>query len=131
MLFSNAAQLLGDKAALDSDSALRSRLSVYTRPDLLVIDEVGYLSYSNRHADLLFELISRRYESKNRFCASSRCMGGLLSAIASGIALYCLPKVASHPGVTGRQNFELPLRAVIAPQMGVVCLHSIWPVMQD
>jgi DNA replication protein DnaC len=30
------------------------------RPQLLVIDEVGYLSYSNRHADLLFELISRR-----------------------------------------------------------------------
>ncbi|PXX21090.1 IstB-like ATP binding protein, partial [Burkholderia pyrrocinia] len=26
-------------------------------------DEVGYLSYSNRHADLLFELISRRYEA--------------------------------------------------------------------
>ncbi|WP_198362359.1 ATP-binding protein, partial [Burkholderia ubonensis] len=25
------------------------------------IDEVGYLSYSNRHADLLFELVSRRY----------------------------------------------------------------------
>jgi DNA replication protein DnaC len=27
-----------------------------------VIDEVGYLSYANRHADLLCELISRRYE---------------------------------------------------------------------
>jgi hypothetical protein len=27
------------------------------------IDEVGYLSYSNRHADLLFELISRRYDA--------------------------------------------------------------------
>lgn len=65
VLFINAGQLLGDMAALDSDSALRSRLGFYTRPDLLVIDEVGYLSYSNRHADLLFELISRRYESKS------------------------------------------------------------------
>ena len=27
-------------------------------PQLLIIDEVGYLSYSNRHADLLFELVS-------------------------------------------------------------------------
>ena len=32
---------------------------------LLLIDEVGYLSYSNRHADLLFELVSRRYQHKS------------------------------------------------------------------
>jgi len=29
-----------------------------------LIDEVGYLSYGTRHADLLFEIISRRYEVK-------------------------------------------------------------------
>ena len=29
--------------------------------DLLVIDEVGYLSYGNRHADLLFEVVTRRH----------------------------------------------------------------------
>lgn len=29
-----------------------------------MIDEVGYLSYTNRHADLLFELASRRYEAR-------------------------------------------------------------------
>jgi DNA replication protein DnaC len=64
VLFTTAGQLLGDLAALDSDSALRRRLRHYAAPDLLLIDEVGYLSYSNRHADLLFELISRRYENK-------------------------------------------------------------------
>ena len=72
VLFANAGHLLGDMAALDSDSALRSRLYFYTRPDLLVIDEVGYLSYSNRHADLLFELISRRYESKSTVVTSNK-----------------------------------------------------------
>jgi DNA replication protein DnaC len=51
----------GELAALDSDSALRRRLNRYASPDVLVSDEVGYLSYSNRHADLLFELVSRRY----------------------------------------------------------------------
>lgn len=49
---------------VDSDSALRYRLRRYAAPDLRVIDEVGYLSYSNRHADLLFELIHRRHEKK-------------------------------------------------------------------
>jgi DNA replication protein DnaC len=64
-LFTTAGQLLGDLAGLDSDSALRNQFRRYASPDLLVIDEVGYLSYSNRHADLLFELINRRHENKS------------------------------------------------------------------
>ena len=65
VLFTTASQLLGDLAALDSDSLLRRRLRYYAAPALLVIDEVGNLSYSNRHADLLFELINRRDEQKS------------------------------------------------------------------
>jgi DNA replication protein DnaC len=65
VLFTSAGQLLGDLAAIDSASALRRRLGHYAAPALLVIDEVGYLSYSNRHADMLFELINRRYETKS------------------------------------------------------------------
>jgi DNA replication protein DnaC len=72
VLFTSAGQLLGNMAALDSDSALRSRLRYYATPDLLCIDEVGYLSYSNRHADLLFELISRRYESKSTLITTNK-----------------------------------------------------------
>jgi DNA replication protein DnaC len=72
VLFATAGQLLGDLAALDSDSALRRRLRHYAAPDLLLIDEVGYLSYSNRHADLLFELISRRYEHKSTVLTTNR-----------------------------------------------------------
>jgi DNA replication protein DnaC len=72
VLFTSAGQLLGDLAALDSDSALRRRLRHYARPSLLVIDEVGYLSYSNRHADLLFELVSRRYEHRSTVVTTNR-----------------------------------------------------------
>jgi DNA replication protein DnaC len=72
VLFTSAGQLLGDLASLDSDSALRRRLHTYARPNLLVIDEVGYLSYSNRHADLLFELINRRYEHKSTVVTTNR-----------------------------------------------------------
>jgi DNA replication protein DnaC len=72
VLFTTAGQLLGELAALDSDSALRRRLRHYAAPALLAIDEVGYLSYSNRHADLLFELISRRYESKSTLVTTNR-----------------------------------------------------------
>jgi DNA replication protein DnaC len=72
VMFTSAGQMLGDLAAIDSDSALRRRLRHYAAPQLLVIDEVGYLSYSNRHADLLFELVSRRYEQKSTMITTNR-----------------------------------------------------------
>ena len=72
VLFTSAGQLLGDLCALDSDSALRLRLRRYAAPSLLVIDEVGYLSYSNRHADLFFELINRRHEKKSTLISTNK-----------------------------------------------------------
>jgi DNA replication protein DnaC len=72
VLFISAGQLLGDLAALDSDSALRRRLRHYAAIDLLCLDEVGYLSYSNRHADLLFELTNRRYEQKSTLITTNK-----------------------------------------------------------
>ena len=71
-LFTTAGQLLGELAALDSDSGLRRKLRKYTAPDVLVIDEVGYLSFSNRYADLLFELVSRRYQHKSTVLTTNR-----------------------------------------------------------
>lgn len=71
-LFTTAASMLNELAAIDSDSALRRRLNYYTKPALLVMDEVGYLSYGNRHADLLFEIISQRYEKKSTFITTNK-----------------------------------------------------------
>lgn len=72
VLFTSAGQMLNELAGADGDHALRHRLAVYARPRLLVIDEVGYLSYSNRHADLLFEIVSRRYETKSTLITTNR-----------------------------------------------------------
>lgn len=71
-LFINAAQMLGDLAAQDGDNTLRRRLAHYARPDVLVIDEIGYLSYGNRHADLLFNIVNRRYERKPTVVTTNR-----------------------------------------------------------
>lgn len=71
-LFTVAGQLLGDLTASESDAALRRRLRYYSAPDVLVIDEIGYLSYSNRHADLLFELLNRRYEKKSTIITTNK-----------------------------------------------------------
>lgn len=65
VLFVTAAQLLLDLAAQDSARSLDRRLRHYAKQSLLVIDEVGYLAFDNRNADLLFQVITRRYERKS------------------------------------------------------------------
>ena len=72
VIFTSAATMLNELASQDGDNALRRRLAHYTKPTLLVIDEVGYLSYSNRHADLLFEIINRRYEKNSTIITTNR-----------------------------------------------------------
>ena len=74
-LFVNSAQMLGDLAAQDGDNALRRRLKHYAHPQVLVIDEVGYLSYGSRHADLLFNIVNQRYELKPTIVTTNRPFG--------------------------------------------------------
>ncbi len=62
--FLTVSELLNSLAELDSSTSLQRRLNLFARPQLLVLDELGYLSYDTRHADLLFEVVSRRYEKR-------------------------------------------------------------------
>jgi DNA replication protein DnaC len=61
--FTTASAMLNELATQDGTAALGRRLRQYTHPQLLCIDEVGYLSYDSRYADLLFEVVTRRYEA--------------------------------------------------------------------
>ena len=60
--FTTASDMLAELAARDSSSILARRLRRCTTPQLLCIDEVGYVSYKQRYADLLFEVVTRRYD---------------------------------------------------------------------
>lgn len=59
-----ASEMLNTLAEQDSATGLQRKLAGFTRPHLLLIDEIGYLAYDTRHADLLFEIVSRRYERR-------------------------------------------------------------------
>lgn len=59
-----ASEMLNSLAEIDSSSSLIRKIRGLMRPQVLVIDELGYLSYDNRHADLLYEVVSRRYQHK-------------------------------------------------------------------
>jgi DNA replication protein DnaC len=65
VLFTTAAQLLLDLGSLESARSLARRLNHYASRGLLLIDEIGYLSYDGRAADLLFQVVSRRYERRS------------------------------------------------------------------
>lgn len=65
VLFINVHELIRDlKAAYENDTII-DRLLFYLRLDLLIIDEVGYLPIDEHEANLLFHLISTRYEAKS------------------------------------------------------------------
>jgi DNA replication protein DnaC len=69
--FTTASDMLADLAAQDSTSSLNRRVARYANPSLLCIDEVGYLSYDSRYADLLFEVVTRRYQTKKPIVLST------------------------------------------------------------
>jgi len=70
--FTTASAMLNDLAAQDSAAALGRRLRHYCRPALLVCDELGYLSYDSRYADLLFEVVTRRYQQRSTIITTNK-----------------------------------------------------------
>jgi len=60
--FATAVDIVNTLLAADKAGRLVQEMKKYTRPDLLVCDELGYLPIDKRGADLLFQIISQRYE---------------------------------------------------------------------
>jgi DNA replication protein DnaC len=71
VLFRSAAALLEELHRQDPDGR-RRKLRTYGNVGLLCIDEVGYLSFDDKAADLLYEVINRRYERKSIILTTNR-----------------------------------------------------------
>jgi DNA replication protein DnaC len=63
--FTTLAAALADLLQQESLPAFERRLKRYTRPALLILDELGYLPCDSRAADILFNIISRRHEHRS------------------------------------------------------------------
>jgi len=72
VLCATASAMLNDLDAQDTSTALARRLRRYANPAVLLVDEVGYLSYDSRAADLLFEVVSRRHEQRPIILTTNR-----------------------------------------------------------
>jgi DNA replication protein DnaC len=60
--FTTAADLVNDLVAAQARNGLHRRLALWAAPDLLLVDELGYLNFDARGADLLYQIFNRRYQ---------------------------------------------------------------------
>ena len=62
--FVTAAELIDDLSDASRDGKLRAALVAYTQPHVLIIDEVGYLTYGTDAANVLFHVVNDRHIRK-------------------------------------------------------------------
>ena len=62
VLVTSATAVLAALAKAETEGQLADRLLFYSKPKLLLIDELGYLPFERRSAHLFFQLVARRYE---------------------------------------------------------------------
>lgn len=62
VLFITATSLIGSLAKAESEGRLAEQIGFFAKPKLLIVDELGYLPFEKRSANLFFQLVTRRYE---------------------------------------------------------------------
>lgn len=70
--FATAVDIINTLSVPVPTESLARRLKQYTAPDLLIIDELGYLPVGKKGADLLFQVISARYERGSVIITTNR-----------------------------------------------------------
>ena len=60
-LFTTAAELIDDLSAASREGRMRDALAHYLRPHVLVVDEVGYLTYGDDAANVLYHVVNDRH----------------------------------------------------------------------
>jgi DNA replication protein DnaC len=72
VLFTSAMDIINTLSAAKSAGRLKQEMKKYTKPSLLLVDELGYLPIDKSGADLLFQVISGRYEQGSTLITSNR-----------------------------------------------------------
>jgi DNA replication protein DnaC len=111
VLFVTAAQVLLDLRAQESARALERRLKHYASIGLLVMDEIGYLAFDAANADLLFQVITMRYEKKSLVLTTNLAFSDwptIFPSATSAIAL--IDRVVHHADVLPIEGKSYRLR---------------------
>lgn len=71
-LFTTAMDMINHLIAAEADHSMLKKLQYYQTPDILAIDEVGYLSLGTQGSNLFFQVISARHELKSTIITTNR-----------------------------------------------------------
>ena len=72
VLFTTAMDMINHLIAAEADHSLLKKLHYYQTPELLVIDEIGYLALGKQGSNLFFQVISQRHEAKSTAITTNR-----------------------------------------------------------
>jgi DNA replication protein DnaC len=72
VLFATAIDTINSLVAAQSTGRLKHELNKYLKPDLLILDELGYLPIDKTGSDMLFQIISHRYEQGSLIITTNR-----------------------------------------------------------
>lgn len=72
VLFTNTIDVINALLIAKTSGHLKSALRKYLKPELLILDELGYLPIDKAGADLLFQIISGRYEIGSTVITTNR-----------------------------------------------------------
>jgi DNA replication protein DnaC len=75
VLFTTAADLIATLGKALAEGRLDERLKILAQPQLLIIDEIGYIPIDRQGANLFFQLVSRRYERGAIILTSNQSLG--------------------------------------------------------
>ncbi|MFG2059785.1 IS21-like element helper ATPase IstB [Micromonospora sp. NPDC048930] len=73
--FTSLDDMVRHLTAADAIGRLARKLHTYLRPNVLVIDEVGYQPLERAQANLVFQVISKRYEKGSTLLTSNKSFG--------------------------------------------------------
>jgi DNA replication protein DnaC len=100
VMFRTALEILADLHC-DSPQAFRRKLNRHGRPALLAVDEVGYLSYDTTAADLLYEVIHRRYERRSVLITTNKAFKDWKTVFPNATSIATvLDRLTHHADIT-------------------------------
>ena len=94
--FTDCARLVDDLKDASSRGILEKRMKYYAHSKLMIIDELGYLAIDEQGANLMFQLISTRYEKRSTIITTNVGIGGWANVFGDDVAASAIADRVCH-----------------------------------